>query len=224
MAIAYVGEYQSVKGSSSSWTVTSVTAAVGDFLVLTLHIRNVTTFTITDAGSNTWTLVQNHTSTANRGIAVYTCLVTTALSAGTVTATMSSNNLGQIHISRWTGVLSVEASNWAETTVASTNSAVAAVTATDAGDAVVAMVSNNDTTTPATTPSSPWVVLTGGISTTNAPYGGQAYLIPGATGSYSAQWTMSAAHTATAVSMVLSGAAQSGGGGNSASGQFFEIF
>jgi hypothetical protein len=117
MAVVFVSTVTaSTAVAGTTLTITGVNASVGDFLSVNTGCDNTgiaaPTATIADSGSNTWSTAAHTTGaivTAGSGVILenWVCLVTTALSAGTITITFSAsitNKAAQCH--RWTGISS----------------------------------------------------------------------------------------------------------------------
>lgn len=197
MAIALVANNAFSGASATSVTLSGVTFGSGRCVVLVCHIKagstsNVTA--VTDSGGNTWTIgPSGFQSGSNSRCAIAYCLNTTAaLSSGTITVTLSAAVTSTYSLSEWTGVDSSAIDTSATLGQAATTTPAACnVTTTNANDLIIGGISYGSATAPTLNTgsggSSGFTALTEVAGSTF--YGGSAYRIVSATGTYGPTWT-----------------------------------
>jgi len=200
---ALVNHYSATTTTASNAnSVPGVTAAVGDVIVAACSTAIATTAkyitSVTDPAGNTWTMRQHiigAAGTANSGAEIWTATVTAALSNATLTFNSSGGqSLGTYNVVVLSGVTETGiVGTTAAAAGAQANSPACNVTTTGPA-AVVGCYTRGKDTVPDSGPGAGFTNLAAGSSSgasTTSDYGGAAYAIESAAGTYGPSWGMS---------------------------------
>lgn len=191
MPIQYIGkigeQYNSVAGSTLVIT-TSVTANVGNLLVLATRCgQSLVVSTVTDSSGNTWSKL-NNSEALQSTMSVWYCVVTSSLaSSSTITITYTGSTSGNRNAAVWSfgGITRTSTTNeTARVGTGGTTLTVPNVTPQQYGSLLFTAVGSNQNTTHSI--SSGWTSLPVG---TSSVFMGAAYAISSMS-SLGATWTI----------------------------------
>lgn len=196
MAIAFVRQ-ATANGALPSQPVTITASTAGNALILIISYATGATNAVTgvtDNASNAWAKAAEGWL-AGSSTRVEIWYVLNATSATTVTVAKPTTSAAFVNVSEWSGVATTAAfdTGTGGGEASSTSKTAGPISTAFAPDLVIAGVSYPSGTATATLNTAGYTALTGGLNGTQT--GAFAYQIVSSAGSYSVNWTLSAAAT-----------------------------